>query len=92
MVPGITMRPKSVDVSPNMRSMSGSHVRVRGSIICAVDAMVYSVAVSPVSRYASASGMNISLRAASKAAQPLRRSVSIWKTVLKSMIWMPVFL
>ncbi len=35
---------------PSMRSMSGSHVRVRGSIICAVEAMVYSVTASPVSR------------------------------------------
>ena len=49
MSPDIVMRPNFSGESPSSFIISGSHCLVRGSIICAVDAMVYSVTALPVS-------------------------------------------
>ena len=59
---------------------------------CDVEAMVYSVTISPVSIYVMASGMNNSLSAAASALSDERRMASSWNRVLKSITCMPVCL
>ena len=78
--------PKSSGLMPMLSKISLSGCFVYGLMKPEVDAIVYSVTALPVSMYDRASGMNMSLSAASRAEEPSRFIAYSWNTVLKSII------